>query len=85
MGEPIKILDLARDMIRLSGFIPEQDIKIKITGIRPGEKLYEELHHDYNKLLRTKYPSIFYTKLSPENFHLDRNTKHSVVNEAVVA
>lgn len=66
MGEPIKIVDLARDMIRLSGYIPEQDIEIKVTGIRPGEKLYEELHHDYSKLKKTKHPLIFHTDIEHE-------------------
>jgi FlaA1/EpsC-like NDP-sugar epimerase len=49
MGKPVKIIDLARKMIKLAGFMPEVDIKIKIVGLRPGEKLYEELLNDTSK------------------------------------
>ncbi len=57
MGEPIKIADLARDMIRLSGF-SEDDIKIAFTGLRPGEKLYEELLADSETTLSTPHPKL---------------------------
>ena len=53
MGEPVRIIDLARQMIRLAGYQPDTDIKIEITGPRPGEKLYEELLHAGEPLLPT--------------------------------
>jgi FlaA1/EpsC-like NDP-sugar epimerase len=58
MGEPVKIVDLARDLITLSGFRPEEDIKIEFSGIRPGEKLYEELAIDGEDVARTPHPKI---------------------------
>lgn len=62
MGQPVKIVDLARDLIRLSGFEPEVDIKIKFTGMRPGEKLYEELLTAEEGTSATKHKRIFVAK-----------------------
>ncbi|HHT49903.1 MAG TPA: polysaccharide biosynthesis protein, partial [Eubacteriaceae bacterium] len=59
MGEPVKIIDLAKNIILLSGFEPYEDIDIQITGLRPGEKLYEELLMDEEGLTATKHDKIF--------------------------
>ncbi len=59
MGQPVRIVDLAHDLIRLSGLEPEKDIEVRFTGIRPGEKLFEELSHSSEGIERTTHPKIF--------------------------
>src|SRR5699024_5440625 len=63
MGEPVKIVDLAKNMIRLSGY-QEDEIKIEFTGIRPGEKLYEELLNEDEILPNQVYEKIYIGKTS---------------------
>jgi len=59
MGEPVKIVDLAKRMIELSGLRPNTDIEIKYIGLRPGEKLYEELLYNKEASIPTTHPKIF--------------------------
>ena len=58
MGKPVKIVDLARDLIQLSGLRPGEDIEIEFTGLRPGEKLFEELSHHGENIAPTKHAKI---------------------------
>ena len=69
MGQSVKILDLAKDLIKLSGFEPDVDIKIEFTGLRPGEKLYEELLLAEEGIESTRHKSIFVGK--PMEFNYD--------------
>ncbi|WP_026063458.1 polysaccharide biosynthesis protein [Pedobacter arcticus] len=68
MGKSVKIVELAKKMIRLSGLIPNQDIKIEFTGLRPGEKLYEELLNDLENTLPTHHHKIMVAKVMVYNF-----------------
>ena len=65
MGQPVKIADLARDLITLTGLKPGEDIEIRFTGLRPGEKLFEELSVDAEHAEKTRHPKIFVGRLRP--------------------
>jgi FlaA1/EpsC-like NDP-sugar epimerase len=68
MGKPVKIYDLARKMIKLAGFTPDVDIKIDVVGLRPGEKLYEELLNDSAKTIPTHHEKIMIAQEMEEEF-----------------
>ncbi len=75
MGEPVKIIDLAKRMIMLAGLIPEKDINIIYTGLRPGEKLYEELFKDTEALQTTHHPKIMVAKKDKQHDNLEEYIK----------
>lgn len=76
MGDPVRIMDLARDMIELSGLKVGEDIEIKVVGVRPGEKLYEELHIDGEKHIATSHPKIMVAESTKMNrFEVVRGIK----------
>nr|WP_236564868.1 nucleoside-diphosphate sugar epimerase/dehydratase [Flavobacterium sp. MK4S-17] len=79
MGKPVKIIDLARKMIRLAGFVPDKDIAIKIIGLRPGEKLYEELLNDTSKTLPTHHDKIMIAQEVCDEY----DTLHISVNDLI--
>ena len=87
MGEPVKILDLAKNLIRLSGYKVDEDIKIEFTGLRPGEKLYEELLMDEEGLQDTANKMIHIGKpidLDEEKFFMQlKQMKEDSKNESV--
>lgn len=79
MGEPVKILDLAKDLIHLSGLEPGRDIGIQFVGTRPGEKLYEELYFSHQDLRPTDHQKIFITK----HYEYNENDVYQNINALV--
>lgn len=82
MGKPVKILDLAKDMIRLSGLEPEKDIPIRFVGLRPGEKLYEELLIDSDDLEKTINERIFVARQPQVNVEDVQRAVQQLINAA---
>jgi FlaA1/EpsC-like NDP-sugar epimerase len=80
MGKSVKIVELAKKMIRLSGLIPNQDIAIEFTGLRPGEKLYEELLNDLENTVPTHHKKIMVAKVREYDFQMI--TKH--IDELII-
>jgi FlaA1/EpsC-like NDP-sugar epimerase len=70
MGQPVRILDLARDLITLSGLRPDEDIEITFSGVRPGEKLFEELAADAEHADKTKHPKVFIGRIRPHDWDI---------------
>jgi FlaA1/EpsC-like NDP-sugar epimerase len=81
MGKPVKILDLARQLIELSGFIPDQDIRIEFTGLRPGEKLFEELSYRDEKITATRHPKIMQLHCEPLLFERVRGVVLELIEQ----
>ncbi len=77
MGEPVKVIDLAKELITLSGFRPGEDIEIVFTGLRPGEKLFEELRIEGEDMQHTRHPKISIWK----NVPMDRDKLRIGINE----
>jgi FlaA1/EpsC-like NDP-sugar epimerase len=93
MGEPVKIVDLARELITLSGFRPGEDIEMVFTGPRSGEKLFEELSIEGEDMQRTRHPKISIWKATPfcqknakwgpKNIPMDRGRLRAGINELI--
>ena len=79
MGKPIAIIEIAEQLIRLAGLRPNKDIKIKFTGLRPGEKIIEELHYKNEKISKTENKSIFIVKPKIESYEkLSKSLKNLI-------
>lgn len=83
MGKPVRILDLAVKMIRLAGFIPNEEIKIKYVGLRPGEKLYEELLNDNSISLPTHHDKILISTDEPMDFKHVSSSIDKIINFSI--
>ncbi|WP_106058415.1 polysaccharide biosynthesis protein [Clostridium vincentii] len=84
MGSPVKIYDLAENLIRLSGYEPGKDIKLNIIGLRPGEKLYEELLMKEEGLINTEHERIFIEKLSTVSFKVLKGQINELMDTVIV-
>ena len=84
MGESVKIVDLAKDLIRLSG-LNEEDIKIEFTGLRPGEKLYEEVLADSEHTLPTPHPKLRIAKARSVDAEELQALKTWISSDAIIA
>ena len=82
MGKPVRIYDLAIKMIRLAGFVPDKDIKVDVIGLRPGEKLYEELLNDNCKTLPTHHVKIMVAQEIICDYDQVKNDIYSIVEAA---
>ena len=80
MGKPVKINDMACDLIKLHGLVPNKDIKIVYTGLRPGEKLYEELLTSEEGTTSTKHKKIFKAKIQPIDENELKNSLQTLQN-----
>jgi len=78
MGQPMKIVDLATEMITLAGMVPGKDIEIKFTGLRPGEKLFEELFHEGDTIKETNHPLVKIATTLPPQENFDQLLKYLI-------